>query len=98
MLFVWPIVAIFEKLLWLTNKKDTPSNKSEKPSTSQNEPTTTGLLKNKKQVTCNQKKHGPRKRKINPQKLKQYVEEHPNAYLKELAQQFNCKTSSIYNA
>jgi transposase len=44
------------------------------------------------------KKHGPRKRKIDPQKLEQYIKEHPDAYLKELAQQFNCKPSSMYNA
>ena len=44
------------------------------------------------------KKHGPRKRKIDPQKLRQYVEEHPDAYLKELAQHFNVKPSSMYNA
>jgi len=44
------------------------------------------------------KKHGTRKRKIDPQKLRQYVEQHPDAYLKELAEQFNCQTSSMHNA
>jgi transposase len=44
------------------------------------------------------KKHGPRKRKIDPQQLKQYITQHPDAYLKEIATQFNCKTSSMHNA
>ena len=44
------------------------------------------------------KKHGCRKRKIDPQKLKQYMTEHPDAYLKEIAAHFNCRTSSMYNA
>jgi len=50
----------------------------------------TGSLQPKKTLT--------RKRKIDPQKLKQYVEEHPDAYLKELAQHFNVKTSSMHVA
>ncbi|MDR1992595.1 MAG: transposase [Nitrososphaerota archaeon] len=44
------------------------------------------------------KKTPTRKRKIDKQKLRQYIEEHPDAYLKELAQHFNVKTSSIHNA
>jgi len=44
------------------------------------------------------KKHGPRKRKIDPQKLEQYIKEHPDAYLKEMAKHFNCKPSSMHNA
>jgi transposase len=44
------------------------------------------------------KKHGPRKRKIDPQQLRQYINNHPDAYLKELAQHFNTKTSSMHVA
>jgi transposase len=44
------------------------------------------------------KKHSSRKRKIDKQKLKQYIEKHPDAYLKEIAKHFNYKTSSMYNA
>ena len=44
------------------------------------------------------KKHGPRKRKIDPNQLEQYVKEHPDAYLKEMAKHFNCKPSSMHNA
>ncbi|MDR0461487.1 MAG: transposase [Nitrososphaerota archaeon] len=39
------------------------------------------------------KKHSRRKRKIDPKQLEQYVTEHPDACLKELAEHFNCKTS-----
>jgi len=46
----------------------------------------------------NPKKHGPRKRKIDPKQLRQYIEKHPDAYLKELAEQFNVKTSSMHVA
>ena len=48
--------------------------------------------------TLQPKKHGPRKRKIDPQKLKQYIEQHPDAYLKEIATHFNCKSSSVHVA
>jgi transposase len=44
------------------------------------------------------KKTPTRKRKIDPQKLRQYVEEHPDTYLKELAEHFNVKTSSMHVA
>jgi transposase len=44
------------------------------------------------------KKHGPRKRKIGPNQLEQYVKEHPDAYLKEMAEHFNCKPFSMHNA
>ncbi|MDR1991966.1 MAG: transposase [Nitrososphaerota archaeon] len=35
---------------------------------------------------------------MDPQKLKTYTEQHPDAYLKEIAQHFNCKAPSIYAA
>jgi len=63
-----------------------------------NKPTATGYLKNTKQATSTPKKHGPRKRKIDPKQLRQYIEKHPDAYLKELAEQFNVKTSSMHVA
>jgi transposase len=56
------------------------------------------IAQKQKTGTLKPKKHGTRKRKTDPQKLRQYVEEHPDAYLKELAEQFSCKTSSMYNA
>ncbi|MDR1992828.1 MAG: transposase [Nitrososphaerota archaeon] len=56
------------------------------------------LTQKQKTGSLTPKKHGPRKRKIDPQKLKTYTEQHPDACLKEIAQQFNCKASSVYNA
>ena len=52
---------------------------------------------NQKQKTNNlkPKKHSPRKRKIDPQKLQQYLQQHPNAYLKEIAKQFNTSTPAV---
>ncbi|MDR0460953.1 MAG: transposase [Nitrososphaerota archaeon] len=35
---------------------------------------------------------------MNPKQLEQYITEHPDAYLKEIADHFNCKPASIYNA
>ncbi|MDR2203411.1 MAG: transposase [Nitrososphaerota archaeon] len=63
----------------------------------QNQPQTYYNWKNQKQQTgnLNPKKHGPRKRKINNQKLKQHLKEHPDAYLKEIAKQFNTSTPAI---
>lgn len=37
-------------------------------------------------------------KKIDPVKLEAYVKEHPDAYLTELAAEFNCATSSIHEA
>ena len=37
-------------------------------------------------------------KKIDPEKLKKYVSEHPDAYLKEIAQNFNCMESAIRKA
>jgi transposase len=34
--------------------------------------------------------------KIDPQKLKVYVQEHPDAYLKEIAAEFKCCTAAVY--
>ena len=53
--------------------------------------------KNQKQKTgtLQPKKHGPRKRKIDNQKLEQQLKEHPDTYLKEIAQQFNASTPAI---
>jgi len=50
--------------------------------------------KAQKQKTGNlqPKKHGTRKRKIDNQKLRQCIEEHPDTYLKEIAKQFNVST------
>jgi transposase len=37
-----------------------------------------------------------RKRKIDPEKLKSAVEEKPDAYLRELAEKFNCSMGAIH--
>ena len=50
----------------------------------------TGSLQPKKTLT--------RKRKIDPKQLQQYIEKHPDACLKELAQHFNVKASSMHVA
>ncbi|GHV57014.1 hypothetical protein FACS1894216_21350 [Synergistales bacterium] len=38
-----------------------------------------------------------RKRKIDPEELKSAVEEKPDAYLRELAEKFNCSTTAVHN-
>ena len=37
-------------------------------------------------------------RKIDPVKLKKYVEEHPDAYLREIAAEFGCVISAVEKA
>lgn len=37
-----------------------------------------------------------RKRKINPEELKLAIEEKPDAYLRELAEKFNCSINAIH--
>jgi transposase len=37
-----------------------------------------------------------RKRKIDPEVLRKAVEEKPDAYLRELAERFNCSTTAVY--
>lgn len=37
-------------------------------------------------------------KKIDPEKLKKFVEEHPDAYLKEIAEEFNCTDTAVYLA
>lgn len=37
-------------------------------------------------------------RKIEPTKLKAYIEQHPDAYLKEMAKEFNCSEVAIFKA
>jgi transposase len=44
------------------------------------------------------KSHSPRKRKIDLEKLKKYVERKPDAYLKELAEFFNCTPQAVFTA
>jgi predicted HTH transcriptional regulator len=89
--------VIFEKQFWLTNKKDTPSNKS---ANLQHRKTNLQLLDSTKTKNRDPaaKKTWFTQKKNRPQKLCQYIEEHPDACLKELAKQFNCKTSSMHNA
>lgn len=41
---------------------------------------------------------GCRKIKINKEQLKSYVEQHPDAYLHEIAEQFNCSAPAIHKA
>lgn len=37
-------------------------------------------------------------KKVDPEKLKDYINEHPDAYLKEIAEVFNCSTTAIIKA
>ena len=37
-------------------------------------------------------------KKISPEKLKAYVEEHPDAYQREMAEEFNCSVTAIQKA
>lgn len=37
-------------------------------------------------------------KKIDPEKLKNFVKEHPDAYLKEIAEEFNCSANAIHLA
>ena len=37
-------------------------------------------------------------KKINPEKLKEHIKNHPDAYIKEIAQVFNCSTTAIIKA
>ena len=37
-------------------------------------------------------------RKIEPKKLLEYIELHPDAYLKEMAEEFNCSINAIFKA
>lgn len=37
-------------------------------------------------------------KKINPEKLKEYIKEHPDSYIKETAEVFNCSTTAIIKA
>ena len=37
-------------------------------------------------------------RKIDPEKLKEYLERYPSAYLREIAQEFACSENSVFKA
>ena len=37
-------------------------------------------------------------KKIDPEKLKEYVQQHPDAYLKEMAEQFHCSSEAVRKA
>lgn len=37
-------------------------------------------------------------KKIDPEKLQEYIKKHPDAYLKEIAQEFNCSDMAVYYA
>ena len=37
-------------------------------------------------------------KKIDPEKLKKYVKEHPDAYLKEMAEAFSCSSTAVDKA
>ena len=37
-------------------------------------------------------------KKIDPEKLRAYVEEHPDAYQREMAEEFNCSNTAIQKA
>ena len=44
------------------------------------------------------KKRRPTWRKIEPAKLEKYVEEHPDAYLREIAKEFGCAIHAVEKA
>ena len=44
------------------------------------------------------KSGGKRVEKINPEKLKEYVDKNPDKYLCEIAKEFNCSTSGVFDA
>jgi transposase len=44
------------------------------------------------------KKRGETWRKIDPERLKDYLSNHPDAYLKEIAEVFNCSDVAILKA
>lgn len=46
----------------------------------------------------NSQSHGTQPRKIDRDKLKAYVAEHPDAYLSEIAKHFNCTSPAIFYA
>jgi Transposase and inactivated derivatives len=48
--------------------------------------------------TLESKKRKETWRKIDPEKLKAYVEQHPDAYLKEIAQVFGCSDVAVLKA
>ena len=37
-------------------------------------------------------------KKIDPDKLKKYIEEHPDAYLREIAEEFGCSVNAVSKA
>ena len=37
-------------------------------------------------------------KKVDPARLSRYIEEHPDAYLKEIASEFNCSAPAIFLA
>ena len=37
-------------------------------------------------------------RKVEPKRLKEYLEQHPDAYLKEIAEEFSCSEVAIWKA
>jgi transposase len=55
-------------------------------------------LKSETGSIISEKSHNPRKRKIDLKKLKQAVEEKPDAYLEELARPFNCTAQAVFYA
>ena len=48
--------------------------------------------------TLSPKKRTETWRKIDPEKLKQYNDEHPDAYLKEIAEEFGCSDTAVRKA
>ena len=52
----------------------------------------------KESGTLEGKKRKKAWRKIDPEKLKEYVEHRPDAYLKEMAEEFGCSEVAIFKA
>ena len=52
----------------------------------------------KEKGDLNAKKPNRSFKKIDPDKLKEYVEQHPDAYQKEIAREFGCAQSAVQKA
>jgi len=63
-------------------------------------PTTLQSWKNQLKETgkLEPKPHGERRRKIDPDRLKDYLKKHPDAFLKEMAEEFGCSDVAILKA
>lgn len=54
--------------------------------------------KHQKTGSLNDKPHCRKFRKLDPEKLRAYVDEHPDAYLKEIGEVFGCSGVAVFKA